>query len=77
VADRTGGPGQKSHHVVSAAVAPHGATEMVRVLSPEATLIWSNALGQGAPYYVPTVNLWDVLVRAAPGSKWSDRQKAD
>jgi len=44
---------------------PLFATEMVRVLSPEATLIWSNALGQGAPYYVPTVHLLDVLVRAA------------
>jgi len=50
---------------------PLFATEMVRVLSPEATLIWSNALEQGAPYYVPTVHLLDVLVRAAPRSKWS------
>jgi SAM-dependent methyltransferase len=51
--------------------APLFATEMVRVLSTRGTLVWSNALGLGAPYYVPTVDLWDALVRAAPDSKWS------
>jgi SAM-dependent methyltransferase len=51
--------------------APLFATEMVRVLSTRGTLVWSNALGLGAPYYVPTVDLWDALVRAAPHSKWS------
>jgi SAM-dependent methyltransferase len=60
-----------SFDVIVIGDAPLFAPEMVRVLSPEGTLIWSNALGQGAPYYVPTVDLWDALVRAAPRSKWS------
>jgi SAM-dependent methyltransferase len=60
-----------SFDVVVIGDAPLFAAEVVRVLSLEGTLIWSNALGQGAPYYVPTVDLWDALVRAAPRSKWS------
>jgi len=51
--------------------APLFAEEMVRVLSLGGTLIWSNALGQGAPYYLRTVDMWDALVRAAPESRWS------
>ena len=52
--------------------APLFAPEMVRVLSPRGTLVWSNALGRGAPYCVPTDDLWDALVRAAaPHSRWS------
>ena len=45
--------------------------ETVRVLSGSGTLIWSNALAQGAPYYQPTADMWDALVRASPESKWS------
>jgi len=60
-----------SFDVIVIGDAPLFASEMVRVLSPRGTLVWSNALGQGAPYYVPTDDLWDALVRAAPHSKWS------
>jgi SAM-dependent methyltransferase len=60
-----------SFDVIVIGDAPLFATEMVRVLAPRGTLVWSNALGQGAPYYVPAVDLWDALVRAAPHSKWS------
>jgi SAM-dependent methyltransferase len=45
--------------------------ETVRVLSLSGTLIWSNALGQGAPYYQPTADMWDALVGASRESKWS------
>ena len=45
--------------------------EMVRVLSRSGTLIWSNTLAEGAPYYQPTADMWDALVRASPESKWS------
>ena len=51
--------------------APLFAEEVVRLLASEGAVIWSNALGQGAPYYLPTVDLWDALVGVAPDSKWS------
>lgn len=51
--------------------APLFATEMARVLRPSGTLIWSNALGRGAPYYLPTRDMWDALAAAAPHSTWS------
>ena len=51
--------------------APLFADEMVRLLTPEGAVIWSNALGRGAPYYLPTVDMWDALVGAAPDSTWS------
>jgi SAM-dependent methyltransferase len=51
--------------------APLFAGELVRCLSAAGTLIWSNALGQGAPYYVPTGSISDTLVAADPGSVWS------
>ena len=50
---------------------PLFADETVRVLSPTGTILWSNALGDGAPYHVPTADLWDALARAATGTKWS------
>jgi SAM-dependent methyltransferase len=60
-----------SFDVVVIGDAPLFADETVRLLSPTGMLIWSNALGTGAPYHVPTMSLWDALVRAAPRSKWS------
>jgi SAM-dependent methyltransferase len=45
--------------------------ETVRVLSRSGALIWTNALGQGAPYYQPTADIWDALVRASPESQFS------
>ena len=41
------------------------------MLSPTGTILWSNALGDGAPHHVPTADLWDALARAATGTKWS------
>jgi SAM-dependent methyltransferase len=51
--------------------APLFTDEVVRLLASEGVVIWSNALGRGAPYYLPTVDMWDALVAAAPDSKWS------
>jgi SAM-dependent methyltransferase len=62
---------ESSFDVIVIGDAPLFATEMVRVLSPSGTLIWSNALGRGAPYYLPTVDMWDALIRSAPRSQWS------
>ena len=62
---------ENSFDVIIIGDAPLFASEMVRVLSPSGTLIWSNALGQGAPYFLPTVDMWDALIRSAPRSQWS------
>ncbi len=51
--------------------APLFTREVVRLLGSEGALIWSNALGQGAPYHLPTVDMWDAMIAAAPDSKWS------
>ena len=51
--------------------APLFANEVVRLLASDGAVIWSNALGRGAPYYVPTVDLLDALIDAAPDSQWS------
>jgi SAM-dependent methyltransferase len=61
----------QSFDVVVVGDGPLFADETVRLLSPAGTLIWSNALGEGAPYHVPTIRLWDALLRAAPRTKWS------
>jgi SAM-dependent methyltransferase len=61
----------RSFDVVVIGDGPLFADETVRVLSPTGTLIWSNALGEGAPYYVPTADLWDALARAAKAAAWS------
>ena len=45
--------------------------ETVRLLAGTATLIWSNALGSGAPYFQRTADIWDALVRADSASSWS------
>ena len=46
-------------------------SEMVRLLTPEGTLIWSNALGPGAPYHLATNRIGDSLVSSARDSRWS------
>ena len=49
---------------------PLFAAEVVRVLAPGAPLVWSNALGRGAPfYYLPTEVLTQALTAAA-GQQW-------
>jgi len=45
--------------------------ETVRLLVRNGTLVWSNALGQGAPYFLRTAAIWDALVKADPGASWS------
>ena len=62
---------QDSFDVIVIGDAPLFVDEVVRVLSSHGTLIWSNALGQGAPYFLRTIDMWDAFVRAAPQSKWS------
>lgn len=51
--------------------APMFVAETLRVLASEGTLIWSNALGSDAPYYLSTVDLFDALAAATPGHTWS------
>jgi len=45
--------------------------ETVRLLAQDGALIWSNALGSGAPYFQKTTDLWDALTKQSPGSSWS------
>jgi SAM-dependent methyltransferase len=49
---------------------PLFAAEITRVLAPNATLVWSNALGNGAPFYLPTAILLDAMTRAS-GRTWN------
>lgn len=49
--------------------APLFAGEVVRVLRTEGAVVWSNALGDGAPYYVATPVLLDALSEAS-GTTW-------
>ena len=49
--------------------APLFASEVVRVLRPDGAVVWSNALGDGAPFYVTTTALLSALA-AASGSTW-------
>jgi SAM-dependent methyltransferase len=50
---------------------PLFAAETVRLLAGGGTLVWSNALGSGAPYFLRTADIWDALAKADPGSSWS------
>lgn len=45
--------------------------ETVRLLAQDGALIWSNALGSGAPYFQRTADLWDALTKESPESLWS------
>ncbi len=45
--------------------------ETVRLLASSGTLVWSNALGQGAPYFLRTLDIRDALVKADQRSSWS------
>ena len=45
--------------------------ETVRLLAQDGALIWSNALGAGAPYFQPTDNIRDALTEATPHVSWS------
>jgi methyltransferase family protein len=61
----------QSFDVVVIGDAPLFASEVVRVLSSNGSVVWSNALGSGAPYYLPTLDIWDAMIRADPKSSWS------
>ncbi len=49
---------------------PMFAAEVVRVLRPEGVVVWSNALGTGAPYFVETPLLLSALGAADPARSW-------
>ena len=51
--------------------APLFVAETLRVMRHDATLVWCNALGTGAPYYLPVDDLFDALASHAPESRWS------
>jgi hypothetical protein len=48
---------------------PLFAAEVARVMADNAALVWSNALGTGAPFYLPTEVLVEVMT-AATGRAW-------
>jgi SAM-dependent methyltransferase len=48
---------------------PLFAAEVARVMTAGATLVWSNALGHGAPFHVPTKLLAEAMAAAA-GRPW-------
>ena len=50
--------------------APLFAHETARVLQDAGTLVWSNALGTGAPYFLDTGALLGALAAAAPDAHW-------
>jgi hypothetical protein len=62
---------KSAFNVIVIGDAPLFAEEVVRLLASDGAVIWSNALGQGAPYYLPTVDMWDAMVAVAPDSTWS------
>jgi len=61
----------ESFDVIAFGDAPTFVDETLRVLARDGTLIWSNALGADAPYYLPTKDLLDAFVHAASYSRWS------
>jgi SAM-dependent methyltransferase len=48
---------------------PLFAAEAARIMAQEAVLVWSNALGHDAPFFVPTVILAEAMA-AATGRPW-------
>jgi SAM-dependent methyltransferase len=48
---------------------PLFAAEAARVMAPGAVLVWSNALGDGAPFFVPVAVLAEAMT-AATGRPW-------
>lgn len=48
---------------------PLFAAEAARVLTADAALVWSNALGDGAPFFLPTEILTEAMT-AATGRPW-------
>lgn len=50
---------------------PLFAEELVRVLTPEGVIVWSNALGAHAPHHVPVQTVLAALNRATAPDAWS------
>jgi SAM-dependent methyltransferase len=50
--------------------APLFAAEVARALAPGGVLVWTNALGPGAPFYVPADVIAAALADADPASDW-------
>jgi len=50
---------------------PLFAPEVVRVLSADGLVVWSNALGVDAPHHVPIDAVEAALARASGGARWS------
>jgi len=60
-----------SFDVVVIGDGPLFAAEVARVLGAYGTIIWTNALGSGAPYFLKTTVLCDALLKASPEARWS------
>ena len=58
-------------NVIAIGDGPLFAAETARILHQGGALIWSNALGEGAPYFQPIDDILDVLTEVAPESSWS------
>lgn len=64
--------------------APLFAAEIIRVLRPDGVVVWSNALGQGAPFYVPVEAIaaavgdarWDAVHSEALWGSWAVFRRA-
>ena len=63
--------GDGSFHVVVVGDGPLFATEVARVLSDAGTVIWTNALGSGAPYFLKASVLCDAFTLLTPNAAWS------
>ena len=50
--------------------APLFADEVVRVLAADGVVLWINALGRDAPFYVSTDVLVSALRSASAGARW-------
>ena len=50
---------------------PLFAEDLVRVLTPEGVIVWSNALGADAPHHVPVETILAALNRATAPDAWS------
>jgi SAM-dependent methyltransferase len=71
-ADASGLPfADAAFSVIAIGDGPLFAAEAVRILGQSGALIWSNALGAGAPYFQPTTDILDALTEVDPESSWS------
>jgi len=63
--------GDGSFNVVVIGDGPLFAAEVARVLGDEGTVIWTNALGSGAPFFLNTSVLCDAFTLATPNGTWA------